>query len=271
VSRISANHAHVFPASMNADGTVDRLLRLMDACQIEQQVCFAPFPHACDANGISPNKWLASEIHGKDRLFAFGTVDVRRNDIADQVKEAFDLGCRGLKMHPNAQEFAILSPPAMQAYAAAEKLGLFITFHSGVHRTPLKDTRVLMFDEIAWQFPNLRFSMEHIGGPHFFHEALAVLFNHLPTPWAPAKSNVFGGLSSIFSPTVNRFWYLGPQRLAELVGQIDASQLIFGLDFPYNLETETHLAIQTIRNLGVASDKIDQILGGNLRRELGIK
>ena len=38
------NHAHVFPAAMNAEGTIDRLLVLLDARQIEQAVCFAPFP-----------------------------------------------------------------------------------------------------------------------------------------------------------------------------------------------------------------------------------
>jgi predicted TIM-barrel fold metal-dependent hydrolase len=226
-SRIFANHAHVFPASVNPSGTIDRLLSLMDACEIEQGVCFAPFPHVCDGTGISPNKWLAEEIRGKDRLIAFGTVDLRKTTIDQQVQEAFDLGCRGLKMHPNSQDFALLSDPAMQAYAAAERLEMFITFHSGVHRSPLKNARVLSFDEIAWQFPRLRFSMEHIGGPHFFYEALAVLFNHLPTPWAPEKSKVFGGLASVFSREVNRFWYLGPERLAELIAQIDASQLIF--------------------------------------------
>src|SRR5262245_32693460 len=49
---VFANHAHVFPASMNPAGTIDRLLQLLDACQIAQAICFAPFPHQCDKNGI---------------------------------------------------------------------------------------------------------------------------------------------------------------------------------------------------------------------------
>jgi uncharacterized protein len=132
----------------------------------------------------------------------------------------------------------------------------------------LRDTRVLDFDEVAWAFPHLRFSMEHIGGPHFFCEALAVLFNHLPTPWEPKKSNVFGGLASIFSKETNRFWYLGPQRLGELIAQIPATQLIFGLDFPFNQETETRLGIETIRGFDLPQSDIDLILGGNLRMQL---
>src|SRR5580693_3206514 len=101
-SRMSVNHAHVFPASMNPQGTIDELLRLLDACEIEQAICFAPFPHQCDTNGIQPNQWLHGELSGRDRLAAFGTLDMRRDDVADQVKRVADLGFKGLKMHPNA-------------------------------------------------------------------------------------------------------------------------------------------------------------------------
>lgn len=269
--RISANHAHVFPPEINPDGTIERLLELLDACEIEQAVCFAPFPARAQEFGIEPNSWLADQIRGRDRLAGFGTIDFRRSDVADQVQRAAELGFKGLKLHPNGQDFAITSPLAMETYAAAERLGMFITFHSGVHRSRLRDTRVLLFDEVAWNFPNLRFSMEHIGGPHFFFEALAVLFNHLPTPWDARKSNVFGGLASIFSQETNRFWYLGPERLAELIAQIPATQLIFGLDFPFNQEKETRLAIETINQLKLSEEDKARILGGSLRAELKLK
>ena len=42
--RITVNHAHVFPPSINPDGTIDRLYKLMDACGIEEAVCFARLP-----------------------------------------------------------------------------------------------------------------------------------------------------------------------------------------------------------------------------------
>src|SRR5689334_1274687 len=67
--RVLANHAHVFPASINPHGTTDRLLRLMDACGIEQAVCFAPFCHQCQGTEVDePNRWLASAIARQPRL-----------------------------------------------------------------------------------------------------------------------------------------------------------------------------------------------------------
>jgi len=127
---------------------------------------------------------------------------------------------------------------------------------------------VLLFDEIAWKFPRLRFSLEHVGGYHFFSEALAVMFNHVPPPWKPGTNNVFAGLTSVFSRQTNRFWYLSRERLLELVAQVGARQLIFGLDFPYNGEAETKLGIDTIRGLCLSDEETRLILGGNLAREL---
>jgi hypothetical protein len=45
--------------------------------------------------------------------------------------------------------------------------------------------------------------------------------------------------------------------------------MIMGLDFPYNLEKETKLGLETIRRLFKEPEQ-ELILGGNLRRELSL-
>src|SRR5256885_16577295 len=92
------NHAHVFPSAMNADGTIERLLRLLDKCSIEQAVCFAPYPHQWTDHDVDTSTWLAREIKSRPRLYGFGTVDVRRDDLPDQARRIADLGMRGIKM-----------------------------------------------------------------------------------------------------------------------------------------------------------------------------
>ncbi|HEX3356220.1 MAG TPA: amidohydrolase family protein [Tepidisphaeraceae bacterium] len=268
--RISVNHAHVFPASVNPKGTIDRLLQMMDACGIEETICFAPFTYQMAGKGtVDQNKWLADELKTRKNLHGFGTIDPARDDLREQVREAHDLGLKGLKLHPNAQSFDILSPRIFEVYSAAQELGMFITFHTGVHQSRLSETRVLKFDEVAWGFPDLKFSMEHVGGYHFFEEALAVIFNHVPPPWESGKCNVFAGLASVFTHDHNRFWHLSNERISELAAQVGVQQLIFGLDFPYNLEAETNIGLKTIRDLFNEQDQA-LILGGNLRRELGL-
>jgi predicted TIM-barrel fold metal-dependent hydrolase len=272
---VFANHAHVFPASVNPNGTIDRLLTLLDACGIDEAVCFAPFPHQVPPGGGDPVEWLARELPRYARLQGFGTVDLHRQHnprpIADQVRRIKELGMRGIKLHPNAQQFDILAPEAFEVYAAAQQQRLFITFHSGVHHYRLKHYNVLSFDEVAHHFPELKFSLEHVGGYHFFNEALAVIFNRVPFPPRPGKRcNVYGGLTSVFTPHYNRFWYMPKERLLEAVAQVGAEQFIFGLDFPYNLEENTLMGLQTLRGLGLRQEQLSLILGGNLREALGM-
>jgi predicted TIM-barrel fold metal-dependent hydrolase len=271
--RVFANHAHLLPKVLHPDAGAERVLRLMDACGIDQAVGFAPLPHQCDQCDIKDqNKWLADELRsaGRSRLVGFGTIDPRKSNLREQVQHVKDLGLLGLKLHPNAQSFAIIDPRLDELYETAQDLKLFCTFHSGVHQSRLKDTRVIDFDELAWKFPRLRFSMEHVGGYHFFNEALAVIFNHVPPPWEPDQPcNVFAGLASVFCPHHNRFWYLSDDRIRELAAQVGVRQLIFGLDFPYNKEENTRTGLETIRRLFNAEEQ-EMILGGNLRRELGL-
>ncbi|MEA2735750.1 MAG: uncharacterized protein QOE14_2201 [Humisphaera sp.] len=169
---ILANHAHVFPEAVNPNATIDRLLRLLDACGIDQAICFAPFGQQMDGFdvGLRHNAWLARELKGHgDRLYGFGTIDFRRDDVRDQVREVAGLGFRGLKLHPNTQRFDITGEKPMEVYAAAEEANLFLTFHSGVHHYRIANYRVTKFDEVAHRFPRLRFTLEHVGGYSFFN------------------------------------------------------------------------------------------------------
>jgi predicted TIM-barrel fold metal-dependent hydrolase len=267
--RIFANHAHVFPPSINAEGTIDRLLKLLDACGIERCVCFAPFPHQAAPQQIDPNLWLANELRKHSRLIGFGTLDLKRSDVRDQVRRAADLGFPGLKLHPNSQEFDILAPRALEAYAVAEELGLLISFHSGVHQYRIAHYNVLKFDEVAHQFPDLKFSLEHVGGWAFFNEAVAVITNNIPFPPVPGRQCcVYGGLTSVFTPHYNRLWYMPRERMLELNAQIGVEQLIFGLDFPYNLEENTKMGLRAIQELGLSETQQAMILGGNLQKAL---
>jgi predicted TIM-barrel fold metal-dependent hydrolase len=269
---ILANHAHVFPAAVNPGATIERLLKLLDTCGIAQAVCFAPFGTQMDKYSERPNPWLARELPAhRDRLFGFGTVDFRRDDLKDQVHHAADLGFGGLKLHPNIQQFDILGDKALEVYAVAQERHLFLTFHTGVHHYRLEHYRVSKFDEISYNFPTLRMSLEHVGGYSFFNEAIAVMFNNIPFPPVPGKRpRVYGGLTSVFTPDYLRFWYLPRERFDELMMQIGPELLIFGLDFPYNLEENIRVALRTLEEWVPDEAKRALILGGNLRRELGI-
>lgn len=268
---IFANHAHLYPRELREEGTKDALVRLLDDCEIDKAVAFAPFSHRFRESAlyhdVNVNEWLAREIAGEDRLVGFGTVDVLEGaaPIADQVQQIFELGLRGIKIHPAAQEFAVDSETAYQIYDKAQQLGLFLSFHTGLHWYRIRDYHVLLFDEIAWDFPNLRFSMEHVGGYSFFREALLVLCNS-----SRDNPNVLAGLTSVEPEQGGMLgpWSLSDEQIETLVFQTGNDRTIFGLDFPFKKADYIRRAMARIRALRIPDEAKDNILGNTLAKQL---
>lgn len=265
---IFANHAHVFPKEIRPEGTVEKLLELMNECGIGMAVCYPPFHDRFRESGFvgDPNDWLAEEIKGNERLIGFGNIDFEKGNLAEQVDKIAVLGFKGIKMHPPYQEFVIDGPEAFEVYARAEELGLFISFHSGMHWHRLRDNRVILFDEVAWNFPKLKFSMEHIGGYHFYREALAVMCNN-----SRNGGGVYAGWTSVGTHKgKDSVWALTDEELERVIHQTGEERSIFGLDFPYNNAEVIKADIERIKSLDLTDECKEKILGLNLKKALNI-
>ena len=271
--KIFANHAHVFPKGSKDNAQLENLKDLLAECNIEKAVCFAPFNHQTERVGITinQNKWLYNEIKNESNLIGFGTINFDIGSINEQVKEIKELGFKGIKIHPAAQEVKVDGRELFEVYAESEKQGLFISFHTGLHWHRIKDYRMLLFDEIAYNFPSLKFSMEHVGGYSFFKEALLVMNNN-----ERKGKNIYAGLTSIAMETDSLgnkragAWSLTDDDLCTLIHQTGEKNSIFGLDFPYKDVEYTTNAIERIKNLPITEDAKKGILGENLKKALNI-
>ncbi len=270
--RIFANHAHVFPEGSKSGATVEDLKRLMEQCEIEKAVCFATFTEqntrvGADAN---TNRWLANLLKNEPNLLGFGTIDFDKGNLTKQTQEIADLGLKGIKVHPAYQEIRVDGEELFEVYGVASERNLFISFHTGLHWHRLSDYHMLLWDEVAYNFPRLRFSLEHMGGYSFFREALAVMNNNK----RGAYDRVFAGWTSIgmsedeFGNTRAGAWSLTDEQLCDIIFQTGESRSIFGLDFPYNDAEKTKKSIERIKNLPISETAKRGILGDNLRRVL---
>ncbi len=259
---IFANHAHVFPKSLRPDGSLEELQRLMETCQIDRAVAFAPFADQVQELRLEPNQWLAEELTRYPNILGFGTIDLAKPDPAKQAEAITALGFKGIKLHPAYQKFNLVAEELENFYAAAEELGLFICIHMGVHWHRLKDYHPLLCDELAYFYPKLRFTIEHVGGLSFFNDALAVLANNLAT------GKVYAGITSVLNKNRHHLWYLGQERMELLAALIGSKQMVFGLDFPYNGIAEVQETIEAIRGLDISDEDKALIFGGNLQRIL---
>ena len=274
--KIFANHAHLFPENTKPNGDINTLKAIMDACEIEGAVCFSPFWHQmgmyAHTTGQNPCEWVSNALKNEPNLVGFGTIDFDRKDLTDQVKKIKDLGLYGIKIHPAAQEVNVAGKELFEVYEEAEKQGLSLSFHTGLHWHRIADYQMLLFDEVAYNFPKLRFSMEHMGGYSFFREALLIMNNNS----RGEIHNTFAGWTSIGMETDDMgnirqgAWSLTDDDLCTLIHQTGYERSIFGLDFPYKDADYTLKAIERIKNLPITEEAKAAILGGNLKRELGL-
>ena len=255
--KIFANHAHLFPKNTKPNGDIDTLKSIMDECGIEGAVCFSPFWHQMDmyahTTGQNPCEWTASALKNEPNLVGFGTIDFDRNDLKDQVKKIKDLGLYGIKIHPAAQEVNVAGKELFEVYEEAEKQGLFLSFHTGLHWHRIADYQMLLFDEVAYNFPKLRFSMEHMGGYSFFKEALLVMNNNSRGEFGNSRRGA---------------WSITDEELCDLIYQTGPKRSIFGLDTPYKNAKMIKESIERIKNLPISEEAKCGILGDNLREIL---
>ena len=64
----------------------------------------------------------------------------------------------------------------------------------------------------------------------------------------------------------NRFWYLGPEKIMDIIEYAGADSLVFGLDFPWNSKEINKRDIEIIEQLDISVKNKEKILGGNLSR-----
>lgn len=262
---IFANHAHVFPGDVKPSGTVDKLKELLDECGIDKCVCFAPFPDRFKESGRTddPNQWLYKTIKNEPDLYGFGVIDFDRDDLSQQVEQIADLGFKGIKLHPAYQEFDIDGEAAFRVYEKAEELGLFISFHCGMHWHRLKGVLPILYDEVGWNFKNLRFSLEHLGGYHFFNDSLAVMCNNSRGGTQP---RIFAGWTSVSDRAGLGEWTLTNEQLETIIRQTGEESSMFGLDFPYKDASYVSYEMERYKSLNISDEAKENVLGKTIEK-----
>ena len=264
--KIIANHAHLLPEPNVNDwwpaGGTTLLLKHIDYCGIDQVVVFPPFACQMDNDIIKANRWAWEEVkQHPDRLLAAGVI----NPVAENAGELLAMfkaeGIKHAKVHPSVDIHDIASPTAEICYKKAEALGIALDYHTGAHGTQLSLSNPEKFDDVAWKYPKLKMIFEHLGGRLYFEQFLNIIANHAINSKEP---RIFGGLTSILSSENNKLWYLGSEKIMEVIEFAGADKLIFGLDFPWNSKEINKRDIEIIQQFDISTKDKEKILGGNL-------
>lgn len=244
-------HTHVYPNAIahkaaqsirdfyeigdtDLDGTVDLLLETGAAAGITRYIILPV--------GLKPdhvghiNDFIYQQTLQHQEFTGFGTLHAAMTDLTDECQRILDLGLRGIKMHPDSQEFSIDDPRLFPAYEILQGRAPVI-LHMGDTRYDYSHPRRLR--HVLDLFPKLEVIAAHFGG----YSMPEIAYQELKD-----KQCYFDISSSMM--------FMGDGVPEKYIRAYGAERFVYGTDFPlWDPRTE----VPKFLSLKLTTDEMEQI------------
>lgn len=198
-----------------------------------------------------------------ERLIGFASVDPKRPDALEVLEKAFtELKLSGLKLSPAIQYFMPNDPMMKPIYDMCIKYDKPILFEAGmtwVKNSPSKYSNPLLFEDVAIEFPELRFCLGHFGWPWTRETAMLIL--KYPNVYADTALLYFDSPKQFFKTTFN-------DQLGEYwIDRMLYDKVMFGSTYP---RIEQKRMVGAIDSLTLRPQQKAMVLGLNAMKFLGV-
>jgi predicted TIM-barrel fold metal-dependent hydrolase len=250
-------HCHIGHDNDGTQQTAEMLIAKMDQCGIDHAVIF-PFNEKQDQEHCFKRaNTLIAEImndHSK-RFTGFCRLDPHNPLAIAELKRCVnELGLKGIKLHPRAQNIEIDAPYMMPIFELAENYDIPILIHtSGVVEgiDPVKTLNVVQ------EFPNANLIIGHSYKAHY-----GIQSND------SQSSLAFGEILELTYKQKNVYFetsFLPTAYLEELIEKIGANQVVFGSDSPYGNPCWEKITIEALKipnseKLKISSKNISKLI-----------
>ncbi|NKB69991.1 MAG: amidohydrolase family protein [Candidatus Latescibacteria bacterium] len=267
-------HVHLFanfaPMEPFADiGRLDRLLYLMDQCEVEKAVVLSVEEYSA-TNNQDCAQW--GRAH-PDRLAVLVDVPLHESTAAEQVLRAREefgaVGTSYYAPNPNESLQWLLEEPCEPLWQAYQDTGLACNLQLfPVNYGPLV--------ELAWRYPQIDFVANHLGlpalpgGPDPDDETYGGLLQGADCANLAVKASGF------YAAAANQWDFRCPQArryFRRLLEGLGPDRLLWGSDWmPVGRFLTYRQSLETLRIFTADLDPVEQtkILGGNAARVYGI-
>jgi predicted TIM-barrel fold metal-dependent hydrolase len=186
------------------------------------------------------NEYIASCCKDYPQFTGFGTLHAGLENPEEEIEHILSLGLKGIKLHPDMQEFNIDDERMMKIYALLEGK-LPVIFHTGDYRYTYSHPARLA--HVLDEYPRLITVAAHFGGWSVFDLALDYL----------EKRFCYFAVSSAIP-------FVGKRRSVELIRIYGAQRFLFGSDFPM---WDPGKCLEEFRGLGLREEENKLILYRN--------
>ncbi len=219
--KASASTGNFYSIPMCLDGKISTLLEHGEKAGIDHFVVQSVATTPKQVSSI--NNFIASSVYMSNGKFTgLGTLHPDGEDIEADVTEIISLGLKGVKLHPDIQQFKIDDYRMLKIYELCEgKLPILV--HTGDHRYDYSNPNRMM--PILDIYKNLTVIGAHFGGWSVWEEATKKLSRY---------ENFYVDCSSTL-------YAITPEKAKELIIEYGTNRVLFGTDYPM-WEPETEIA-----------------------------
>ncbi len=169
---------------------MEQIFRVLDHAGVDKTVLLAEDYSSTMGNPIVSNQEVRSLVDlAPERFIGFASVDPRNQSAADQLQYAFqELGLSGLKLNLSHLQLRPDDERLKPLYQLCQEQGKPILFHAGMSwepDSPSKYSRPIFFEDVAVDYPDLRFCLAHLGWPWIDETVMLMLkYRHVYTDTA---------------------------------------------------------------------------------------
>lgn len=257
-TKIIDSHAHIFPdkiaslASANIgafysipmqhNGSVAKLLEICTANNIEKTItssCATKVEQVSSINRFICNSTKHPQLEGLISLHPDMTIA----ELDREITFALNNNLKGVKLHPDFQEFDIDCQRAENIYAALEGV-LPILFHVGDETRDSSHPRRLI--KILKRYPKLKAIAAHLGGYTKWDEVF-----------------IYADVDNCYYDSSSALCFMDKDKGAKIIEFLGADKIMFGSDYPMsNAKKELDILL----SLGLEQACLDKILYTNTKK-----
>ncbi len=256
-------HAHYFPDKIAGDairklsvpgfeaftdGTRAGLERSMEAAGIDISV---NMPVATSAEQVDKiNSWAAA--NSRHPILSFGAIHPKSEDPAGICRRLRDSGIKGVKMHPEYQDFSPEDTSLDGIWESCVEYGLLILFHAGADLgfSPPYRSDPAKFAALHRRFPGLRMILAHFGSWRM---------------WNEVERHIAG--LPVYLETSFTSGFIAAEDMERIIRKHGADRILFGTDSPWRDQKTELEAFKTLR---ICETDKKKILAGNALALLGL-
>ncbi len=244
-SLISGCKGEYMPCS---DGTIAGLLNNMDKFGIDVSVLQPVITKPSQTKTL--NEWAKAQEC--EKIISFGGIHPATDDYKRDIDFVCSLGLKGIKLHPEYQNFEVDAPDMLKIYDYALSRGLVILFHAGydpAYPPPIR-SNPKKFAEISKQMQGGVMIAAHLGGQR---------------QWDDVEKYLAG--SDMYIDTSMGMQYYSHEQFLRIAEKHGYDKILFGTDSPWS---KGDGEIDAINSLPITQEQKEKIFHKNAERILGI-